>query len=149
MLERTAAGLETRSLQRAIRQSHTPNRSRQLRTGFWQHGASAIELASALPSSSRAVDVEAASSDLVSRQLQPTLVASAFMLDFLYPTSTPPAASPDIPQASQFPSWATDSCRDTETAVLFRAFPALGRRRRRKHTIRIDRCQKQWGQVGT
>ncbi|KAI8689845.1 hypothetical protein LRP88_13853 [Fusarium phalaenopsidis] len=90
MLERTAAGLETRSLQRAIRQSHTPNRSRQLRTGFWQHGASAIELASVLPSSSRAVDVEAASSDLVSRQLQPTLVASAFMLDFLYPTSTLP-----------------------------------------------------------
>ncbi|KAJ3465885.1 hypothetical protein MRS44_006543 [Fusarium solani] len=90
MLERTAAGLETRSLQRAIRQSHTPNRSRQLRTGFWQHGASAIELASTLPSSSRAVDVAAASSDLVSRQLQPTLVASAFMLDFLYPTSTLP-----------------------------------------------------------
>ncbi|KAJ4318789.1 hypothetical protein N0V84_006689 [Fusarium piperis] len=90
MLERTAASLETRSLQRVIRQSPTPKRSRQLHTGFWQHGASAIELASALPSSSRATDSEAVIQDITSRQLQPTLVASAFMLDFLYPTSTIP-----------------------------------------------------------
>ncbi|RSL44692.1 hypothetical protein CEP53_011104 [Fusarium sp. AF-6] len=90
MFERTAAGLERRSLQRAIRQSHTPNRSRQLRTGFWQHGASAIELASALPSSARTTDAETVSPDLATRQLQPTLVASTFTLDFLYPTSTLP-----------------------------------------------------------
>ncbi|KAM0432786.1 hypothetical protein ACHAPT_004488 [Fusarium lateritium] len=104
MLERTAAGLERHSLQRVISQS--PRCSRQLRAGFWQHGASAIDLASALPGPSRAADVEAASSDIACHQLQPTLVASAFTLDFLYPTSTLPLLRqiyPKLPssQASQ------------------------------------------------
>ncbi|KAM5348042.1 hypothetical protein ACJ41O_007866 [Fusarium nematophilum] len=88
MLERTAAGLETRSLQRVIR--NPPKCSRQLHTGFWQHGASAIDLSNALPATSRAVDSEAADSNAPSRQLQSTLLASALMLDFLYPMSTLP-----------------------------------------------------------
>ncbi|KAF4973853.1 hypothetical protein FZEAL_9199 [Fusarium zealandicum] len=89
MLERTAISLESRGLQRVIRNS--PAGSRQLHPGFWQHGASAIDLSSALPGSSRLAESEAPESDAVFSQQQSTLLASALMLDFLYPpTSTIP-----------------------------------------------------------
>ncbi|KAF4471512.1 coxI translation CYA5 [Fusarium albosuccineum] len=88
MLERTAVSLEPRSLQRVIRKS--PRRSRQLHTGFWQHGASAIDLANVLPGPSRAPDLVAADSDRAYRPVQSTLVASALVLDFLYPASCIP-----------------------------------------------------------
>ncbi|KAF5018659.1 hypothetical protein F66182_9352 [Fusarium sp. NRRL 66182] len=84
MLERTAASLESRSIQRVIQKS--ANRSRQLYPGFWQHGAAAFDLSSSLPSPPRAAEVEAADSD--TKQLQSNLFASMLMLDFLYPSSS-------------------------------------------------------------
>ncbi|KAM0563309.1 hypothetical protein ACHAPJ_001027 [Fusarium lateritium] len=86
MLERTAATLESRGLQRVIHSSS--NRSRQLHTGFWQHGAAAIDISSSLSGPSRAAEAEALEPD--TKQLQSTLLASVLMLDFLYPTSTIP-----------------------------------------------------------
>lgn len=82
MLERAAASLDSCSLQRLLaRPARPPNRRRRLHTGFWQHGAAAIELAGLWPLPARpAVDSP-------SRPLRPGLVASAFLLDFLYPTS--------------------------------------------------------------
>ncbi|KAM4060406.1 translation regulator (Cya5) [Hirsutella rhossiliensis] len=88
MLERTAASLESCSLQRLLsRPGRSPKRCRQLHTGFWQHGASAIELTSLWPLPVRpAADSPAA--DSPSRPLQSGFVASAFLLDFLYPSGT-------------------------------------------------------------
>ncbi|EQL01979.1 pentatricopeptide repeat containing protein [Ophiocordyceps sinensis CO18] len=90
MLERTAASLESCSLQRLLsRSGRSPRqRCRQLHTGFWQHGASAFEIASLWPLPIRpAVDPPSAA-DPPSRPLQSGLVASAFLLDFLYPSGT-------------------------------------------------------------
>lgn len=88
MLERTAAAsLESCNLQRVLpKASRPPKRSRRLHTGFWQHGASAIELSSLWPLSPPATDAEAP--DCATRPAQTSLVASAFLLDFLYPNGT-------------------------------------------------------------
>ncbi|KAM0202852.1 hypothetical protein ACHAPA_000720 [Fusarium lateritium] len=86
MLERTAATLESCSLQRVI--NRTSNQSRSLRTGFWQHGAAAIDISSALPGPTRTAEVETSESE--TKQLQSNFMASVLMLDFLYPTSTTP-----------------------------------------------------------
>ncbi|KAH7017311.1 hypothetical protein EDB80DRAFT_704561 [Ilyonectria destructans] len=90
MLERTAAGLESCSLQRVLPK---PTKScRQLHTGFWQHGASAIDLSSIWPGPPRTADPETTDADSSSRyqQQQSGLLASAFLLDFLYPSATLP-----------------------------------------------------------
>ncbi|KAH7248821.1 uncharacterized protein BKA55DRAFT_540242 [Fusarium redolens] len=98
MLERTAATLESRSLQRVIHK--TSIRSRRLHTGFWQHGASAIDLSSSLPGSMRTAKV--ATSEPETKQLQPNLLASVLVLDFLYPKSTIPLLCrlyPELPNS--------------------------------------------------
>ncbi|KAK5998691.1 Pentatricopeptide repeat-containing protein [Cladobotryum mycophilum] len=95
MLERTAASLESCNLQRVLPKpaaARTTKRSRQLHTGFWQHGASAIEIASIWPTIARVPEFEPV--DFTSRQPQSQsqshtgLVASSFLLDFLYPNAT-------------------------------------------------------------
>ncbi|KAJ6447131.1 coxI translation protein CYA5 [Purpureocillium lavendulum] len=87
MLERTAASLEACNLQRVLpKASRPPKRTRRLHTGFWQHGASAIELSSLWPLPAPAADAEAP--DCAARPAQTGLVASAFLLDFLYPNGT-------------------------------------------------------------
>ncbi|PTB70791.1 TPR-like protein [Trichoderma citrinoviride] len=88
MLERTAAAsLESCNIQRILpKPTRSTKRSRQLHTGFWQHGASAIELASIWPSIGRIPEAEPVEN--ATRPLQAGLVASAFLLDFLYPSAT-------------------------------------------------------------
>ncbi|KAF4457171.1 hypothetical protein F53441_859 [Fusarium austroafricanum] len=100
MLERTAATLESRSLQRAIHK--TSNRSRRLHTGFWQHGASAIDLSSSLSGLTRTAETAASESEV--KQLKSKLLASVLVLDFLYPTSTIPLLRrlyPELPNSQQ------------------------------------------------
>lgn len=88
MLERTAVSLESCSLQRLLsRSGRSPKRCRQLHTGFWQHGASAMELASLWPLPARPA-VDSPPGDHSSRPSQSSLVASTFLLDFLYPSGT-------------------------------------------------------------
>ncbi|OAA54021.1 Tetratricopeptide-like helical [Cordyceps fumosorosea ARSEF 2679] len=95
MIERAVASLESGQLQRAIPKTQcAARRSRRLHTAFWQHGAAAIELSSLWPlspgepsSSSRAAaaaTVKPAASEL----LEPKLVATSFLLEFLYPNET-------------------------------------------------------------
>ncbi|KAL6884126.1 TPR-like protein [Trichoderma longibrachiatum] len=88
MLERTAAAsLESCNIQRILpKPTRSTKRSRQLHTGFWQHGASAIELSSIWPAIGRVPEAEPVES--AARPLQAGLVASAFLLDFLYPNAT-------------------------------------------------------------
>ncbi|KAL6881264.1 TPR-like protein [Trichoderma novae-zelandiae] len=88
MLERTAAAsLESCNIQRILpKPTRSTKRSRQLHTGFWQHGASAIELASIWPAIGRIPEAEPVEN--ATRPLQAGLVASAFLLDFLYPSAT-------------------------------------------------------------
>ncbi|KAM0259041.1 hypothetical protein ACHAQJ_003541 [Trichoderma viride] len=88
MLERTAAAsLESCNIQRIIpKPTRSTKRCRQLHTGFWQHGASAIELSSIWPAIGRAPEAEQVEN--ATRPLQAGLVASVFLLDFLYPSAT-------------------------------------------------------------
>ncbi|KAK0764264.1 hypothetical protein N5P37_003662 [Trichoderma harzianum] len=88
MLERTAAAsLESCNIQRIIpKPTRSTKRARQLHTGFWQHGASAIELSSIWPAVGRMPETEPVEN--ATRPLQAGLVASAFLLDFLYPSAT-------------------------------------------------------------
>ena len=112
MLERTAAGLESCSLQRVV--SKPAKRCRRLHTGFWQHGASAIDLSSVWPGLLRDNESEAAEENPVSRQLQSGLIASAFLLDFLYPSSTLPLLRriyPSLPRAQDGQSTNVSSSR--------------------------------------
>ncbi|KAK2590814.1 hypothetical protein QQS21_011501 [Conoideocrella luteorostrata] len=89
MLERTAASLESCSLQRVLsKPGRSSKRCRQLHTGFWQHGASAIELYNIWPPPKNGVDGEQDGSDQASRPSQTGLLASAFLFDFLYPSGT-------------------------------------------------------------
>ncbi|KAF4497908.1 coxI translation CYA5 [Fusarium agapanthi] len=98
MLERTAANLESRSLQRVFHK--TSIRSRRLHTGFWQHGAAAIDLSSSLPGSMRTAQTAAPEPE--TKQLQSNLLASVLVLDFLYPRSTLPLLRnlyPELPNS--------------------------------------------------
>ncbi|KAI0388838.1 hypothetical protein F5Y17DRAFT_451409 [Xylariaceae sp. FL0594] len=83
MLERTAACLEPCGL-RIIPAHNQPVRStRQLYTAFWQHGAADIELSRAWQALMHG-SIDAA--PLLEPARSPSLNASAFLLDFLYPT---------------------------------------------------------------
>ncbi|KJZ79201.1 hypothetical protein HIM_01352 [Hirsutella minnesotensis 3608] len=87
MLERTAAGLESCSLQCLFPHTGRSIKSRRrLHTGFWQHGAAAIELAGVwtLPSPPPRPSVV----DPSPGPAQPSLLATTFPLEFLYPNGT-------------------------------------------------------------
>lgn len=89
MLERTAASLESCNLQRVFsKPARASRRCRQLHTGFWQHGASAIELFSIWPAPIRGASEEHETVDPSTQPLQAGLLASTFLLDFLYPSGT-------------------------------------------------------------
>ncbi|KAG5948214.1 hypothetical protein E4U59_002015 [Claviceps monticola] len=91
MLERTAASLESCSFQRVLSKSGgIPKRCKNLHSGFWQHGASAIELSTSWPSwrSGKKRDVDPPNE--ANSPPQTGLMSSAFMLDFLYPRGTYP-----------------------------------------------------------
>lgn len=89
MLERTAASLESCSLQRVLsKPTRSSKRCRQLHTGFWQHGASAIELSSIWPAPSTGSQGEPDATDASAKSVQTGLLSSAFLLDFLYPSKT-------------------------------------------------------------
>lgn len=86
MLERTAASLESCNLQRVLpKPTRSSKRCRRLHTGFWQHGASAIELTSIWPVQTRGSQGVLEAVDPSSQPLQAGLLASTFLLDFLYP----------------------------------------------------------------
>jgi len=89
MLERTAASIETCTLQKVLPSAaRSPLASRRrLHTTFWSHGASGFELLDACRSftASQFPEADKPSSD-TKRSLQPTVItASTFLLDFLYP----------------------------------------------------------------
>ncbi|GKT62102.1 CoxI translation protein CYA5 [Colletotrichum tofieldiae] len=87
MLERTAATLESCTSLHALPSASRSLRSRRkLHTGFWQHGAAAIDI------SNPALAMQPNDASLsVSEPPTPrpeTLAASTFLLDFLYPSGT-------------------------------------------------------------
>ncbi|KAG5925641.1 hypothetical protein E4U53_003263 [Claviceps sorghi] len=91
MLERTAASLESCSFQRVLsKPAASSKRYRNLHTGFWQHGASAIELSTtSWPPVRRGREVaERDASNQAGSPPQTGLLSSAFLLDFLYPSGT-------------------------------------------------------------
>ncbi|KAG5919506.1 hypothetical protein E4U42_006499, partial [Claviceps africana] len=90
MLERTAASLESCTFQRVLsRSAASSKRYRDLHTGFWQHGASAIELSASWPPVRRGKEVaERDASNQPGSPLQTALQSSAFLLEFLYPSGT-------------------------------------------------------------
>ncbi|OAR00082.1 hypothetical protein LLEC1_01080 [Akanthomyces lecanii] len=90
MIERAVASLESGHLQRAIPKTRRAARkSRHLHTGFWQHGASALELSTFWPfSASEPAHDEAPTKSVASELMEPGLVATSFLLDFLYPNDT-------------------------------------------------------------
>ncbi|KAI1747540.1 hypothetical protein F4782DRAFT_419430 [Xylaria castorea] len=84
MLERTAAYLEPCGL-RVVPPNKNPLRStRQLHTAFWQHGAAHVELTTAWHALMHGTLDSALV--LAGNARSPSLSASAFLLDFLYPT---------------------------------------------------------------
>ncbi|KAI0426689.1 hypothetical protein F5Y09DRAFT_318266 [Xylaria sp. FL1042] len=94
MLERTAACLEPCGLRLLPPAKKAAVRStRQLHTAFWQHGAADVELSKAWQTlmhgtldSSDTGSVLSSSSSSSEQARSPSLSASAFLLDFLYPT---------------------------------------------------------------
>ncbi|KAI0449186.1 hypothetical protein F5B21DRAFT_495116 [Xylaria acuta] len=108
MLERTAACLEPCGL-RVLPPNKNPLRStRQLHTAFWQHGAANIELTTAWHALMHGT-LDSASA-LADHARSPSLSASAFLLDFLYPTGAVALMrrrspiSPDRPDRLRFRS---------------------------------------------
>ncbi|KAF4426585.1 coxI translation CYA5 [Fusarium acutatum] len=117
MLERTAANLESRSLQRVFHKSSI--RSRQLHTGFWQHGAAAIDLSSSLPGSMRTAQTAAPEPEI--KQSQSNLIASVLVLDFLYPKSTLPLLRnlyPELPNSQRAQRTAIVSTRRAYSSII-------------------------------
>ncbi|GKT45566.1 putative peptidase [Colletotrichum spaethianum] len=87
MLERTAATLESCTSFHALPSASRSLRSRRkLHTGFWQHGAAAIDISS----TELAMQPNSASLSVPESITRPpeTLAASTFLLDFLYPSGT-------------------------------------------------------------
>ncbi|KAI1459321.1 hypothetical protein F4805DRAFT_77090 [Annulohypoxylon moriforme] len=86
MLEKTAASLEPCGLQRAVPGIAKSLRSpRQLRNSFWNHGAADIELTDAWQALMHGTfDLNTGSTSEENKGS--ALTASAFLLDFLYPT---------------------------------------------------------------
>ncbi|KAI2617025.1 hypothetical protein GGS26DRAFT_577489 [Hypomontagnella submonticulosa] len=86
MLEKTAASLEPCGFQRVIPGATQSFRTtRQLRTAFWQHGAADLELSTAWQALMHGTfDLNMGSTS--EENNSPALSASAFLLDFLYPT---------------------------------------------------------------
>ncbi|KAI5463779.1 hypothetical protein BGZ63DRAFT_354006 [Mariannaea sp. PMI_226] len=110
MLERTAVGLESCTLQRVLPK---PTKStRRLHTAFWQHGASAIDLSQSWPGLPRAAENPSSP-----QQPQSTLMASAFLLDFLYPSNTLPLLRKLYPRLPR-----SEDDRQTSHALRRRAF---------------------------
>ncbi|EFQ33195.1 pentatricopeptide repeat domain-containing protein [Colletotrichum graminicola] len=87
MLERTAATLESCTSLHALPSASRSLRSRRkLHTGFWQHGAAAIDISSStVATQPDSVSFPAPKSPIPSPE---TLAASTFLLDFLYPSGT-------------------------------------------------------------
>ncbi|KAK2065024.1 pentatricopeptide repeat domain-containing protein [Colletotrichum caudatum] len=87
MFERTAATLESCTSLHALPSASRSLRSRRkLHTGFWQHGAAAIDISSSVVAMQpNGVDLSARQSPTPPRE---TLAASTFLLDFLYPSGT-------------------------------------------------------------
>ncbi|KAK1727463.1 hypothetical protein CaCOL14_008741 [Colletotrichum acutatum] len=100
MLERTAATLESCTSLHALPSAARQLRSqRRLHTGFWQHGAAAIDISSYLLAARSHATEQLAYSD-PPPTLPETLAASTFLLDFLYPSGTASflrRASPGLP----------------------------------------------------
>ncbi|KAI1136967.1 hypothetical protein F5Y05DRAFT_389680 [Hypoxylon sp. FL0543] len=88
MLEKTAASLEPCGFQRVVPgASQSFRTTRQLRNTFWQHGANYIELTAAWQSLMHGtLDPSMGSTSEENRGT--ALSASAFLLDFLYPSGT-------------------------------------------------------------
>ncbi|EGY13762.1 hypothetical protein VD0002_g7766 [Verticillium dahliae] len=84
MLERTAAALEPCTFQRSLPSSVRARRN--LHTGFWQHGAAPLDLASLWAPNGH--DTQGMREPVASSHTPDRLVASAFLLDFLYPRGT-------------------------------------------------------------
>jgi pentatricopeptide repeat-containing protein PET309 len=85
MLERTAACLEPCGLRVLPPHKKALRSTRQLHTTFWQHGAADIELTTAWQALMHGT-VDANSALFEEARRGPSLSASAFLLDFLYPT---------------------------------------------------------------
>ncbi|KAI0379800.1 hypothetical protein F5Y04DRAFT_259167 [Hypomontagnella monticulosa] len=85
MLEKTAASLEPCGFHRAVPGAAQSFRTtRQLRTAFWRHGATDLELSTAWQALMHGTfDLNMATSE---ENKSPALSASAFLLDFLYPS---------------------------------------------------------------
>ncbi|KAI1294279.1 hypothetical protein F5Y03DRAFT_373273 [Xylaria venustula] len=88
MLEKTAACLEPCGLRVLPPPKKAVRSARQLHTAFWQHGAADIELTTAWQTLMHGtLDTSSSSSSSSSASSRgPSLAASAFLLDFLYPT---------------------------------------------------------------
>ncbi|KAK2776865.1 translation regulator [Colletotrichum kahawae] len=94
MLERTAATLESCTTLHALPSAtHSLRSHRKLHTGFWQHGAAPIDIHSPVlsvhcnePYSSAAPEPSSSSSPSSTSASHEGLVASTFLLDFLYPS---------------------------------------------------------------
>ncbi|KAH6681166.1 hypothetical protein F5X68DRAFT_212030 [Plectosphaerella plurivora] len=86
MLERTAARLEPCTLPRSW--PSTVRTQRNLHTGFWQHGAAALDLSSIWTTSSGQAPPQRDATVPSERGLPERLLTSAFLLDFLYPKGT-------------------------------------------------------------
>ncbi|KAI1122140.1 hypothetical protein F5Y10DRAFT_81327 [Nemania abortiva] len=85
MLERTAACLEPCGLRVLPPHKKALRSTRQLHTAFWQHGAADIELTTAWQALMHGT-VESTSAFAEQARRGPPISASAFLLEFLYPT---------------------------------------------------------------
>ncbi|KAI0444070.1 hypothetical protein F4803DRAFT_512549 [Xylaria telfairii] len=108
MLERTAACLEPCGLRVLPPKKNSLRSTRQLHTAFWQHGAADIEITAAWQALMHGtLD---STSALVDHARSPSLSASAFLLDFLYPAGAVALMRrfspifPDRPDRLRFPS---------------------------------------------
>ncbi|XDG10394.1 hypothetical protein ABKA04_010009 [Annulohypoxylon sp. FPYF3050] len=118
MLEKTAASLEPCGLQRVVPVAAKSFRtSRQLQNSFWKHGATDIELSNAWQALMHGTFDLNMSSTSEENKSSP-LTASAFLLDFLYPTGAVNLMrrlTPTIPASTSRP----DSLRQGQRFTKF------------------------------